>query len=103
MTKYTVSVMNNLLHNTHIQLKDAQALGRQYDTFDAPKRRNLKKVKKGSVVKICDGKERFWVRVENRKNNLFLGTIQNNLIFGLYTHGDLIAFQTKNIYDISCY
>ena len=95
--------MNNILHSTRIQLKDAQALGRQHDTFYAPKRRDLEKVKKGSVVKICDGKERFWVRVENQKDNLFLGTIQNNLLLSTYTYGDMIAFEKKNIYDISCY
>ena len=102
MIKDTATVINNLLHDTTIQLEDAQALSRKYNTFHAPKWRDLKKVKKDSTVKICDGKERFWVQVENRKDDLFLGRIRNNLS-GMYTYGDMIAFKETNIYGVSKY
>ena len=100
MNKQTVTITNNLLHNTHIELADAQALGRQHDTFNAPKKKDLKEVAKGSKVKICNGKERFWVQVESRTDDLFLGHIRNKLLFSSYTYGDMIAFEENNIYDI---
>ena len=62
---------------------------------------NLKVHAKRAAVKICNGEERFWVKVEGRQNELFLGRIRNNLLFSTYTFGDMIAFEENHIYDIS--
>ena len=77
------------------------ALAKQHDTFWAPSAKQLKQVKNGSTVKICNGKERFWVKVEGRQKKMFIGHIRNNLLFSTYTFGDMIAFEEKHIYDIS--
>jgi len=94
----THTAINTALHGTAIQLQDAQALAKQHDTFWAPPAKQLKQVKKGSTVKICNGEE---LKVEGRQKKLFIGRIRNNLLFSTYTFGDVIAFEEKHIYDIS--
>jgi|SaaInlStandDraft_5_1057022.scaffolds.fasta_scaffold133566_1 hypothetical protein len=69
------------------------ALAKHHDTFWAPSAKQ--------IVKICNGKERFWVKVEGRQKKMFIGHIRNNLLFSTYTFGDMIAFEEKHIYDIS--
>ena len=83
MNKQTVTTMNNLLHNTHIDLPDAQALGRQHDTFNAPKKKDLKEIKHPisvarkimenscHVMLVCDGAEKF--ALENGFKKAFKG------------------------------
>ena len=46
------------------------ALAKQHDTFWAPSAKQLKQVKNGSTVKICNGKERFWVKVEGTSEKI---------------------------------
>ena len=93
----SVNEINTALHGTAMQLQDAQALAKQHDTFWAPSNKQLKQVKNGSIVKICNGKERFWVIIEGRQKNIYMGHIRNNLLFSTYAFGDLIAFEENQI------
>lgn len=72
-------------------------------TFDAPSLRELNAIKKGTSVKICAGKERFWVSVLSVKGGSIQGKVDNNLIstneHGL-KFGDDILFGKENIYSI---
>lgn len=83
---------------------DAQEMALLHpNTFIAPSKKELKKIKKNSIVKVCVNKERFWVIVHSIKRNTIIGEVNNDLIFsdqhGLKI-GDIIKFEKRNVYDI---
>jgi hypothetical protein len=82
---------------------DAQAMAVEHpDTFNAPTREELDQVQKGHVVKICDAKERFWVKVKSRQGDLLVGLVNNELLNGQpYARLDTpISFELRHIYAI---
>lgn len=80
---------------------DAQAMARETpDTFEAPGTNELNSIKPGSLVKVCDGQERFWVIVRGVKGNTISGEVDNELLGGQYALGELISFEKRNVYQV---
>ena len=70
--------------------------------FWAPSQEELNEIKKGFSVKICNGRERFWVNVVNVNENKLIGIVANELIYETpYNNGDKVSFFKKNIYQIN--
>ena len=83
-----------------INLANAQELKIQYpESFEAPDESQLNNLTINDNVKVCDGKERFWVKLINIECNYLMGTIQNILFTDDYNAGDIIQFKKYNIYD----
>lgn len=60
----------------------------------------LSELEHGDYVKVWNGKEKFWVMITAIKNNLTLyGIISSRLKLSSYTHGDIISFHTKHIFE----
>ncbi|KAF0976431.1 hypothetical protein FDP41_004330 [Naegleria fowleri] len=106
--KHHIIQCNNI-HPTHHKiifepkLLNAQQLAKEHPrTFSAPSVADLMKVKSGSMVKVCDGQERFWVEVLKKGSLKYLvGRIDNGLVGGQeYSYGDWILFKRENIYEI---
>lgn len=83
---------------------NAQQMAREFpQTFTAPTADELKAVKVGMHVKLCVGKERFWLKVETIKDGTLFGCITQDLV---RTHlhglkdGDKLSFHQDNIYQI---
>ena len=84
-------------------LVNAQEMAKKYpETFEAPSKEELNKVKVGDSVKICiDNKERLWVSVTEITENLLKGTIDNcPVVLENIDYGDTISFKKENIYGI---
>ena len=71
------------------------------DTFQRPEPDNLSAIGPGDVVKVSDGRERFWVVVKTRAGEIFTGTVNNMLLFSRLKFGSPIKFHTDNIFDIA--
>lgn len=92
-----------------IEFVDAQEMHLLHpETFEVPTQEELDNIQPGDSVKVCVGKERFWVTVELigtlvGMKDVIGGIIDNDLVF---THehglkcGDKIKFEKKNIYSI---
>lgn len=57
-------------------------------------------VEVGSIVKVSDHFESFWVIVKKIEGDVITGAIDNNLINEDYSAGDLITFKFENIRSI---
>ena len=81
---------------------DARNLHNLYpDKFEVPTDIELDKMKSGNLVKICNGKERFWVEITEINERYLLGRIDNEIVSGKdYKKNNIILFEKKNIYDI---
>jgi len=84
---------------------DAQKMHKNHPRkFEIPSKEAIKDIKKGDFVKICNGKERFWVKVigPGEKKYSFSGVIKNELIDPeKYNYGTKIEFRHRNIYQIT--
>lgn len=83
---------------------DAQAMHRKYPkSFGVPSKRKLDALKPRSVVKVCNGKERFWTVVRNVRGSQITATVDNALVDKEcgYKAGDTITFEKRHIYDIN--
>lgn len=83
--------------------EDAQALALEHsDTFHAPTAEELDSVATGWIVKISDGKERFWVEVESRQGSELVGYVNNELLGNqAYSAiGSSVRFELRHIYEI---
>lgn len=85
-------------------LIDAQALKVLYPSdYYAPTKEELEQLSAGSLVKVSNIIERFWVFVESvHPNGAVIGRIGSNLSdtsFG-YDYGAYISFHKKKICDI---
>ncbi len=83
---------------------DAQKQHKKHpETFYAPSKGVLSEIKKGSIVKVSVGGERFWVIVSKVGGNHIDGQVDNDLIC-TDSHslvcGDMISFHKKNIFQI---
>ena len=71
------------------------------ETFSVPEDTELRLLKVGSLVKVSTDGERFWVQITSATYPLFIGRVDNDLLFvkGL-SYNDLIQFHAANIYQI---
>ena len=60
-----------------------------------------KNIKKSDYVQICNGKEKFWVKVVSIKDNAIIGSVKNYLeLKRNYKYGDKVLFGKQHIYKI---
>jgi uncharacterized protein YegJ (DUF2314 family) len=79
-------------------LVNAVATNRAHPTtFYVP---DTSRVGVGSVVKVSDTSERFWVRVVERDGDYLVGVIENVLLTGNLCWHDRIQFHVDNILNI---
>jgi hypothetical protein len=56
----------------------------------------------GRLVKVSNGKERFWVEIESFiSDDLMVGKIKNILLFGNYNYNNRIYFEKNHVIEIS--
>lgn len=89
---------------------DAQEMQRRHpSTFSAPTGDEIKGLRTKSYVKVCAGRERFWVQIigiafddVDPHKTVFRGRVDNDLAFksehGL-DYNDLITFEGRHIYS----
>jgi len=87
---------------------DARAMSLEHpDTFESPDDDALRAVRAGTLVKICNGQERFWVLVAKSWTPADAGpcewahhgAVQNELVFdAVYDIGDTVSFRGRHIY-----
>ncbi len=87
-----------------INFVDAQEMHKNNpETFYAPDNEKLENLKKGDIVKVSTGGERFWCIIDEIKQGSITATIDNNLVgtdeHGL-KYGDSITFESKHIFNI---
>ena len=84
-----------------IQLIDAMEMGR-YDP-NIFYLRNHHELKVGNMVKVCNGKEMFWVILKGvNPDDMYRGVINNSLRSTRdYNFGDTILFDRRKIYKIA--
>lgn len=87
-----------------VKFIDAQKMAKKHPkTFFAPTKQELAALKKGDIVKVCPGMERFWVEIIEIDKQKVKGIVDNNLIFS-NVHGlklnSIVHFEKKHIYDI---
>ena len=71
------------------------------DTFYAPSNEELDSLKKGDIVKVCNGEERFWTRILSINGDKIKATVDNDLLDADdYDCGDTISFEKRHIYNI---
>lgn len=83
---------------------DAQQMMADHpDTFRAPPLATVLNVGVGDIVKICAGRERFWVEIAAIEGQEIIGWIDNELYF-THEHGlaydDEVVFEHRHIYDV---
>lgn len=83
---------------------DAQEKHRQHpDTFEILCEEELKRIKPGDGVKVCDGKERFWTVVKTSDpegTRDITAQIDTILLRGQeYNFGDVVKFNLRHVYD----
>lgn len=84
-----------------IKFIDAQKMAKENpDSFYAPSFDELNEIKKGSLVKVATGGERFWVKVISVNDNKITGTVNNDLVFTELDFEDEVKFEKKNVYGI---
>jgi hypothetical protein len=90
---------------------DAQVMAAENpDTFEAPSSAELRALHPGSVVKVHNGQERFWVMVTGicphasgfgPALTAFRGRVMHRLVFEApYDRGDTVEFEGRHIYAI---
>jgi len=77
------------------------------NTFVAPLPPELRAVHPGSVVKICNGQERFWVTISAAATDrhtgriTFRGRVVHRLMFEApYDRDDLVEFEDRHVYSV---
>ena len=72
------------------------------DSFEIPSKEELDNLKEGDLVKICNGCERFFVKVSKiLSDGNMNGIVDNHLIFETeYGFRDSVQFHRDNIYTI---
>jgi hypothetical protein len=87
---------------------DAQAMAARSLKFWAPPADAIGTIGVGTLAKICNGEERFWVRVaaiekptSDPLGFVFTATVDNVLISDRgYAYGDYVRFEGRHIYAI---
>lgn len=93
--------------SSHIKLNllNAQQMNKEHPkTFEVPSDKELRKIKVGDIVKICDDDagERFWVEIKAIETNSgkLIGSIANNLIRSKANANDKVLFERENVLSI---
>lgn len=89
---------------TSHEFTDAQQLMADHpDTFRAPPLSTVLNVGVGDIVKVCAGRERFWVEIAAIDGAEIIGWVDNDLYFtdehGL-EYDDEVVFEHRHIYDV---
>ncbi len=83
---------------------DAQEMGKLHpDSFYAPSKDDLAKIKAGDFVKVSIAGERFWVKVTKVELPHIIGEVDNQLLNSYqhgYSLGSKIVFKPENVFDI---
>lgn len=83
------------------RLVDAQKLSREHPgTFEVPGTDVITALRAGDSVKVCNGKDRFWVRLTAADGSDLRGVVSSPISSRRYGTGDTIQFRTKNVYDV---
>lgn len=83
------------------RLVDAQKLAREFPkSFEVPESNTLASLRSGDSVKVCNGKERFWVRLIEANGSKLRGVVSNDIRARRYGKGDTIQFRSLNVYDV---
>lgn len=84
---------------SRIKLIDFDKLKKDNPTIRKP---DLSKIKINDTVKLSNGKESFFVKIQEIKKDYYKGVILNYLLdHNQYNRGTTIVFRAKNIYFIS--
>jgi len=92
-----------------VELIDATEMADQHQsTFELPELEMLQEVDVDWILKVCDGRERFWtsvIAIKIDENNFFdteiTAKIDNNLMYSTeYNYGDTIKYKLRNVYCI---
>ena len=72
------------------------------DTWlDAINMNNIDCIKKKDYVQICNGEEKFWVKIVSIKKNAIVGLVNNYLeLKRNYKFGDKVLFGKQHIYEV---
>lgn len=86
----------------HPTFEDAQALALAHpSTFEAPSPEVLAGLQVGHFVKVCVGRERFWVKLTALDGDRLTGHVDNDLVrtdqHGLRC-GDVVQFERRHVY-----
>lgn len=92
----------------NVRLIDALEMSKEHpETFHIPTKEEINKIKKGSTIKVSDGKDRFWsivkqvIKNDKGYQNMYQCEINNQLVNRQkYNLGDLIFVNGYNIYQI---
>lgn len=72
-------------------------------TFKVPSHEELMDIEEDDFVRVCAGKERFWVRVTGIEEDNLIGRVCGDLIY-TDLHGlnwsDEVMFSRDNVYNI---
>jgi hypothetical protein len=60
----------------------------------------IKEMKVGDYVKICDGYERFWTTVVEIDGDTIIATVSNVLLGDKMNYKDLVSYKKYNIYEV---
>lgn len=99
----------NQVFNNVLEWVDAQEMSEKHPTFQAPLSKDLYSLESGDWVKICNQKQRFWVKIiqiektplRRAKKWKFIGRVDNQLPAGLpYQLGSWVEFGGRHIYQI---
>ena len=84
---------------TKMDFIDAEEMARLHPkAFAYPDTTNLQV---GELVKLCNGRERFWVLLTAIDDNSLTGTIDNQLVDETgYNFGDMISFGKQHVYQV---
>lgn len=70
-------------------------------TFWRPTKSRLNQLKVGELVMVCDGKERFWVKLVGISKRSMRGVIDNDLSSGQsYGFGDGLVLEKRHVYNV---
>lgn len=90
--------------SSEIEFTDAQQMMADHpDTFSAPPIATVLMVGVGDIVKVCAGRERFWVEIAAIEGKEIIGWVDNNLYLteehGL-AYDDEVVFEHRHVYDV---
>lgn len=84
-----------------IEFSNAQELQRKYpDTFQAPDKATLSRIKPGDIVKVCACSERFWAKIISIEQGAIKASMENDLGIEGLRLGDIITFNMDNVYNV---
>lgn len=97
---------NQLINKKYYTIQDGEALNKLYpDTFYIPPKKVRNNLKSGTLVKMTiDGRDDFssdrvWVIVIGKKNDVYIGKLDNHISNEL-PWGGIIKFKAKHVINL---